>query len=104
MIEIIIFLLPSVLGLKLFMTLIKNKEIFEYIIYYLLHVLFSNFITIFIFNIIVGKQNNIVEFANNYIIEYMFISLILNIILSIVFTIICKYVTLDIEVKNGKKI
>lgn len=106
MITIITFVLPSVLGIKLFMHFNRNKKNIDLIMFFLIFVLFSNFITMILANIISNNIYNIEEYVNNnlvFTIYYIFISLIVNVILSIIFTIIDKYLVFDIEVENERK-
>ena len=106
MLTIIAFALPSVLGIKIFMNFNKNKKGSDLLIFFLLFVLFSNFISMIIANIINVDIYNLTDYINNsldFTIYYILNSLIINIILSIIFTIIDKYVTFDIEVENERK-
>ena len=104
MLDIIVFLLPSVLGLKIFKNLNKNKSIFDYVIYYLLFVLFTNLFVLIIFNGISEGMYNLTDMLDTNVLSYLFNSTIINIILPVVFTIINKYITFDIEVVNEKKV
>lgn len=100
------FILPSVLGLKLFMHFNKNKKMFDLIIYYLLFILFSNLVVMIIVNITHGGVQNIFEYLNSDLlvtINYTINALIINILLSIIFTVIDKYIVFDIEVENERK-
>lgn len=103
---IITFILPSILGIKLFMHFNKNKKLIDLVIYYLLFLLFSNFIVMIISNIANVDINNIIDYAKNnlsFTIFYISVSLLSNIILSIIITIIDKYLIFDIEVENERK-
>jgi len=106
MLTIMSFVLPSVLGIKIFMNLNKSKKGIDIVIFFLLFLLFSNFISMIIANIINADIYSLTDYINNsldFTIYYILNSLIINVILSIIFTIIDKYVTFDIEVKNEKK-
>lgn len=103
---IIVFLLPSILGIKLFTYLSNDKKLYNTILYYLLFVLFSNYLSMIIVAIKNNLELNLVEYSmNNYIfsIKYITLMLLINIFLAVVFIIIKKYFYCTIEVENGKK-
>ena len=103
---VIVFMLPSILGLKLFMSFNKDKKTFDYIIDYFLFLLFSNFGIMLVINILNNNISNIVEYISNnfdFAIKYITISLMINIFLAFIYTITRKYITFDIEVENGRK-
>lgn len=103
---LIVFLLPSVLAIKLFIHLNNEKKVSDMIIYYSLFALFSNCISMILVAIKNKTALNLVEYAtNNYIfsIKYIILMVIVNIFLAILFTIIKKYFYFTIEVENGKK-
>lgn len=103
---IIVFILPSVLGLKLFMHFNKDKKIFDLITTYLLFLLLSNFMAMTISYIYTKTITDIVAYASGcllFAIKYMSLMLILNVVLSILSTIIDKYLIFDIEVENERK-
>ena len=101
----IVFMLPSILGLKLFMNFNRDKKIFDYIVYYLLFTVCSNFIAMGILILFNKGELNLIEYSmSNFIFctKYMFILFVINSILSILFTIISKYFVFTIEVENEK--
>jgi len=102
----IIYLLPSVLGLKLFMNFNKERKLFDLIIYYLLFVLFSNLFTMMFWIITNNGKYNLINFSSidfDFCVSYISVALVLNVILSILFSIISKYITFTIEVENEGK-
>lgn len=102
----IVFLLPSVLGIKVFLHLNENKKDWGTILYYLLFVLFSNYFCMIYLAFTRKMEISLIEYAaNNYIfaIKYITLTLIINFFLAILFTIIKKYFVFSIEVENGKK-
>lgn len=103
---IIVFILPSILGLKLFMHFNKNKKILDLGITFLLLLVLSNFISMIITHICNKQITDLVAYANAYLsfaIKYMSVMLVCNIVLSILLTIIDKYLVFDIEVENERK-
>ena len=102
----IVLFLPSVFGLKMFMNFNKERKIFDLIVYYLLFVLFSNYILMLILTLIYKVEFNWVNYSAtsfSFCVKYMTVTLFLNLILSILCTIISKYFKVEIEVENGKK-
>lgn len=102
----IVYLLPSILGLKLFMNFNKERKIFDLIIYYLLFVLFSNFFAMIFLIITNSGEYNLINYSSTnllFCVKYMSVTLFLNIILSVLFSIISKYFTFTIEVENERK-
>ena len=103
----IIFFLPSVFGLKLFMNFNKENKKMDLLIYYFLFVLFSNLGVLTIMIIFNKGINNLLDYAmTNFIfcVKYMYMSLFVNFILSIVFSIIIKYFTFTVGIEyEGKK-
>lgn len=102
----IVYMLPSVLGLKMFSNFNKEKKLFDLIVYYLLFVLFSNFFTMVFLMVTNNGEDNLINYSSTnflFAVKYMTICLILNVILSILFSIISKYFTFTIEVENGNK-
>ncbi len=103
---LIVYMLPSILGLKMFMNFNKEKKIFDLIIYYLLFVLFSNFFAMVFLMIINQGELNLINYSTTnflFSVKYMAVALVLNVILSILFSVISKYFTFTIEVENEKK-
>ena len=89
----IVYFLPSVFGLKLFINFNKERKLFDLIVYYLLFVLFSNFITMAILTLISEGQFNWVNHSAtsfDFCVKYMVFTMLLNVILSILYTIITK--------------
>ena len=104
---IIVYFLPSILGLILYLHLNKEKiENINKIIIYLLFVLLTNYCSI-IFDLVFNKfEYNLTEYIENnlpFAFKYITLSIIINILLSFVLTIIKKYINISIEVKNEKK-
>jgi len=106
MIVFIMFLLPSIFGIKIFLHLNSNDKSWDTIINYFCLVLFSNYICISIVALINNLDMNLIEYAkDNYIfcIKYISLMIITNLILAMIFTVIKKYVSFSIEVENGQK-
>lgn len=102
----IVYFLPSILGLKIFRNLNKEKKYFDLIINYFMFVLFSNLLCTIIFFVMDKKIINLSDtLASSYGFSYgyMLVAMALNIILSILSTIVGKYFEVSIEVENGKK-
>ena len=102
----IVYFLPSDFGLKLFINFNKERKLFDSILYYLLFVLFSNFIAMTILTLISEGEFNWLNHSAtsfDFCVKYMAFTMLLNVILSILFTIISKYFNIEIEVQNGRK-
>ena len=101
----IVYLLPSILGLKLFTNFNRERKIIDLIIYYLLFVLFSNFFAMIFLAITKSGEYDLINYSSTnfvFCVKYMSIVLILNVILSILFSVISKYFIFTIEVENEK--
>jgi len=102
---VLVYLLPSILGLKLFIYFNKDYKLLDISIYYLLFILFSNYISFIILIIFKWGEYNLLEYSSTnfvFCVKYMTILLFVNIILAILFTIIKKYFTFTIEVENAR--
>lgn len=108
--SLIVYLLPSIIGLKIYEVLTKNKNIKDIIINYLSLILLSNFILMIIIYIKNKFEYNLTEFIESnmsFSIKYILISIIINIILGYIYSIINKDVSFKLERINqdekGKK-
>ena len=108
--SLIVYLLPSIIGLKIYEVLTKNKNIKDIIINYLSLILLSNFILIIILYIKNKFEYNLTEFIESnmsFSIKYILLSIIINIILGYIYSIINKDVSFKLERINqnekGKK-
>lgn len=108
--SLIVYLLPSIIGLKIYEVLTKNKNIKDIIINYLSLILLSNFILIIILYIKNKFEYNLTEFIESnmsFSIKYILISIIINILLGYIYSIINKDVSFKLERINqdekGKK-
>lgn len=108
--SLIVYLLPSIIGLKIYEVLTKNKNIKDIIINYLSLILLSNFILMIILYIKNKFEYNLTEFIESnmsFSIKYILISIIINIILGYIYIIINKDVSFKLERINqdekGKK-
>lgn len=105
--NLIVYLLPSIIGIKIYEVLTNNKDIKDLIINYLSLVLLSNFILIIVIYIKNKFEYNLTEFIENsmlFSIKYIMISIIINILLGYLYSIINKNVSFKLERinKNGK--
>lgn len=108
--SLIVYLLPSIIGLKIYEVLTKNKNIKDIIINYLSLILLSNFILMIILYIKNKFEYNLTEFIESnmsFSIKYILISIIINILLGYIYSIINKDVSFKLERINqdekGKK-
>ena len=108
--SLIVYLLPSIIGLKIYEVLTKNRNIKDIIINYLSLILLSNFILMIILYIKNKFEYNLTEFIESnmsFSIKYILISIIINIILGYIYSIINKDVSFKLERINqdekGKK-
>ena len=108
--SLIVYLLPSIIGLKIYEVLTKNKNIKDITINYLSLILLSNFILMIILYIKNKFEYNLTEFIESnmsFSIKYILISIIINIILGYIYSIINKDVSFKLERINqdekGKK-
>lgn len=105
-IEIITLVLPSTLGLKIYYNLNKKTSKLELLMYFLVYILFTNFLCMcvllifkpHIYNLIVTLENSI-----RFCVKFIVLSIIINIALSIISTIISKYFSFNIEIEHEKK-
>lgn len=98
--SLIVYLLPSIIGLKIYEVLTKNKNIKDIIINYLSLILLSNFILMIILYIKNKFEYNLTEFIESnmsFSIKYILISIIINIILGYIYSIINKDVSFKLE-------
>lgn len=110
MCSLIVYLLPSIIGLKIYEVLTKNKNIKDLIINYLSLILLSNFILMNILYIKNKFEYNLTEFIESnmsFSIKYILISIIINIILGYIYSIMNKNISFKLERINqdekGKK-
>lgn len=108
--SLIVYLLPSIIGLKIYEVLTKNRNIKDIIINYLSLILLSNFILMIILYIKNKFEYNLTELIESnmsFSIKYILISIIINIILGYIYSIINKDVSFKLERINqdekGKK-
>ena len=108
--NLIVYLLPSIIGIIIYEVLTNNKDIKDLIINYLSLVLLSNFILIIVIYIKNKFEYNLTEFIENsmfFSIKYIMISIIINILLGYLYSIINKNVSFKLERINknekGKK-
>lgn len=110
MCSLIVYLLPSIIGLKIYEVLTKNKNIKDLIFNYLSLILLSNFILMNILYIKNKFEYNLTEFIESnmsFSIKYILISIIINIILGYIYSIMNKNISFKLERINqdekGKK-
>ena len=108
--SLIVYLLPSIIGIKVYEVLTKNKNIKDIIINYLSLILLSNFILMIILYIKNKFEYNLTEFIESnmsFSIKYILISIVINIILGYIYRIMNKNVSFKLERINqdekGKK-
>ena len=108
--SLIVYLLPSIIGLKIYEVLTKNKNNKDLIFNYLTLVLLSNFILMIILYIKNRFEYNLTDFIENnmsFSIKYILFSIIINILLGYIYSIINKDVSFKLERINqnekGKK-
>lgn len=108
--NLFVYLLPSIIGIKIYNVLTKNNNIKDLIINYLSSVLISNLIIMIILAIKNKFQYNLTEFIEtnmSFSIKYILISIIINIILGYIYSIMNKNVSFKLERINqdekGKK-
>lgn len=108
--SLIVYLLPSIIGIKVYEVLTKNKNIKDIIINYLALILLSNFILMIILYIKNKFEYNLTEFIESnmsFSIKYILISIVINIILGYIYSIMNKNVSFKLERINqdekGKK-
>ena len=108
--SLIVYLLPSIIGLKIYEVLTKNKNNKDLVFNYLTLVLLSNFILMNLLYIKNKFEYNLTEFIENsmsFSIKYILFSTIINILLGYIYSIINKNVSFKLERINqdekGKK-
>lgn len=98
--NLFVYLLPSIIGIKIYNVLTKNNNIKDLIINYLSLVLSSNFILMIILYIKNKFEYNLTEFIETnmlFAIKYILISIIINIILGFIYSIINKNISFKLE-------
>lgn len=106
MYSLLVLLLPSIIGLKFMDLLNKFKSIKDFIIYYLMLVLFSNYLCIFIVVAINKFNENLFSYIENHLtfsFKYLTLLIIINLLLAFIFSIIIKNFNISLEVKHEKK-
>lgn len=108
--SILVYFLPSIIGIKIYEVLTKNKNNKDLIFNYLTLVLLSNFILMIILYIKNRFEYNLTDFIENnmsFSIKYILFSIIINILLGYIYSIINKDVSFKLERINqnekGKK-
>lgn len=108
--SILVYFLPSIIGIKIYEVLTKNKNNKDLIFNYLTLVLISNFILMIILYIKNRFEYNLTDFIENnmsFSIKYILFSIIINILLGYIYSIINKDVSFKLERINqnekGKK-
>ena len=102
----VVFLLPSIFGIKVFLHLNDNKKSIDTILDCLCLVLFSNYFCMSVVALSNKIEMDLVSFVqNNYIfsIKYISLMLVVNLFLAVLFTIIKEYFVFSVEVENGKE-
>lgn len=108
--SILVYFLPSIIGIKIYEVLTKNKNNKDLIFNYLTLVLISNFVLMIILYIKNRFEYNLTDFIENnmaFSIKYILFSIITNILLGYLYSIINKDVSFKLERINqnekGKK-
>lgn len=105
--SLIVYLLPSIIGIKIYEVLTNNKNTKDLIINYLSLVLLSNFILVIVLYIKNKFEYNLTNFIENnmiFSIKYIIISIIINTLLGYIYSIINKNISFKLEriIKNEK--
>lgn len=103
---ILILILPSVLGIKIIQRIKNNVNTRDLIMYFLLLVLFSNFLIMLPIILLNGFDGNILTYINDHYIfsfKYELLSIFVNCILPVLFIIVEKYLQVDVEVKDEER-
>ena len=98
--SLIAYLLPSIIGVKIYDILTNNKNNKVLILNYLSLILLSNFILMIILYIKNKFEYNLTEFTESnmvFSIKYILFSIIINIILGYIYSIINKNVSFKLE-------
>ena len=106
MYSLICFLLPSMLGLKILDKLNKINTKKDFIIYYSLLVLFSNFICSILIIVLNKFDGNLCLYIDEHLMftcKYILLSLIINITLSFIISVCIKNCDISLEVQSEKK-
>lgn len=106
MIYILFYLLPSILGSKIIMKFNSSRKLKEIILDYLLLVLFSNLICMFIIVLVNKFDGNLMIYLSEHLafaVKYLFMSIVINFVLAFIFSIFIKYVDIKLEVKCENK-
>lgn len=96
----IVYFLPSIIGIKIYEVLTQNKNNKDIIINYLSLVILSNLmliITLYIKNKFEYNLTNFIENNMAFSIKYILISIIINIILGYLYSIINKNISFKLE-------
>ena len=101
-----VYLLPSIIGIKIYNILTKNNNIKDLIINYLSLVLTSNLILIIVLLIKNKFKYNLTDYIESnmaFSLKYLLISIILNIIIGYIYSIINRNISFKLErVKNDE--
>lgn len=98
--SLFVYLLPSIIGIKIYNILTKNNNIKDLIINYLSSVLISNLIIMIILSIKNKFQYNITEYIETnmlFAIKYILMSIVINVLLGYIFSIINKNISFKLE-------
>ncbi len=98
--NLFVYLLPSIIGIKIYNVLTKNNNIKDLIINYLSSVLISNLIIMIILSIKNKFQYNLTEYIETnmlFAIKYILMSIVINILLGYIFSIINKNISFELE-------
>lgn len=98
--SLFVYLLPSIIGIKIYNILTKNNNIKDLIINYLSSVLISNLIIMIILSIKNKFQYNITEYIETnmlFSIKYILMSIVINVLLGYIFSIINKNISFKLE-------
>ncbi len=106
--SILVYFLPSIIGIKIYEVLTKNKNNKDLIFNYLTLVLISNFVLMIILYIKNRFEYNLTDFIENnmaFSIKYILFSIITNILLGYLYSIINKDVSFKLErINQNEKI
>ena len=98
--NLFVYLLPSIICIKIYNVLTKNNNIKDLIINYLSSVLISNLIIMIILSIKNKFQYNLSEYIETnmlFAIKYILMSIVINILLGYIFSIINKNISFELE-------
>ena len=99
-------LLPSLIGYKIFLNINKMRKfnIESKVFYYLMFVLFSNTISVFISKFLFGLNNNLDDNLNVsplFSVKYIILSVIINLVLVVILSF-AKEISFSIDIKKIK--